>query len=58
MLAKVEVINYYRTLRRYRDHDTVMVLLKEHFWFKVSGQMTRQAYEKRVTKIIANNFSY
>lgn len=57
MILSSEIITFYKTLRKYKDHDKCLELLVNHFLFKVSDRMSVREFSSRVEDIISHHLN-
>lgn len=52
MLSNSEVLNFYITVSKYKNHNDTIKLLVEHFYFKVGDKYTRFEFETKINKLL------
>lgn len=52
MLSNSEVLNFYITISKYKNHNETIKMLVEHFYFKVGDKYTRNEFETKVNKLL------
>ncbi len=57
MINKEDIITFYKTLRRYKDHDKTLELCVNHYFPKVSRKMTVKEFDIKVKDIIRHHLN-